>query len=154
MKLCGLERTSLSAYQQASCDSALQHRYPKQRLAPFGHPANRTRPHLRLLAIDELHGPECHRRIRQRHEERHPSIDHTATKPRGMQNPAIHWMRRDVVLAGDIELPRAIGYDLLMDVAICAADVHVRAGVVGNPAGIHTAPGAGHPTTLEAGGQL
>ena len=57
-----------------------------------------------------------------------------------MENAAVDRMRRDVVLAGDIELPRAIGYDLLMDVAIRAADVHVRARVVGNQAGVLPAP--------------
>src|SRR5438045_6386773 len=57
-----------------------------------------------------------------------------------MQNPAIHRMRRDVVLAGYVELPRAIGYDLLMDVAIRTADVHVRARVVGHQAEVLAAP--------------
>src|SRR5256714_11046191 len=71
-----------------------------------------------------------------------------------MQNTAVDRMRRNVVLARDVELPRAIGYDLLMDVAIRTTDVHVRARVVGNQAGVHTAPRAGHPTTLKAGGQL
>src|SRR5207249_8144276 len=48
----------------------------------------------------------------------------------------------DVVLAGYIEPPVRVWNDLLMDVAVGAADVHVRAGVVGNQSRVVTTPRA------------
>src|SRR5437879_5685993 len=60
-----------------------------------------------------------------------------------MQDAPIDGMRRDIVLAGYIEPPVRVGNDLLMDVAVRAADVHVRARVVRNEPRVVTAPRAG-----------
>src|SRR5213075_1168207 len=60
-----------------------------------------------------------------------------------MHDAAIDRMRRDVVLAGDVESAGGVGHDLLMHVAVGAADVDVRARVVGDEAGVLAAPGAG-----------
>src|SRR5207249_1536489 len=59
-----------------------------------------------------------------------------------MQDATVDRMGRDVVLAGYIEPPVRIRDDLLMDVAVRAADVHVRAGVVGNQSRVVTTPRA------------
>src|SRR2546425_6110841 len=92
--------------------------------------ANRPRPHPRLLAVRQLDRTERHGRIGERHRQRHVAAAHSAAEPRRMQDAAIDRMRRDVVLPRHIEPPFRIGNDLLMNVAVRAADMDVRAGIV------------------------
>lgn len=59
-----------------------------------------------------------------------------------MEDTAIDRVRRDVLLSGQIEAPVAVDYELLVDVAVGAADVNMRAGVVGDESRVLTAPRA------------
>src|SRR3989454_1113547 len=108
------------------------------------HPAaaNRTRPHPRLLAVRQIDRTERHRRIGERDRQHHAAPAHSASEPRRMQDAAIDRMRRDVVLTGQVEPPLGVKNDLLMDVAVGAADMDVRAGVVRNQHRILATP---HP---------
>lgn len=60
-----------------------------------------------------------------------------------MGDAAVDRISRDVVLARHVEPPVRVWNDPLMHVAVGAADVDVRAGVVGDERGVVAAPGAG-----------
>lgn len=60
-----------------------------------------------------------------------------------MGNAAVDRIGRDVLLAGDVERAVRVWNDPPVHVAVRAADVNVRARVVGDQRGVVTAPGAG-----------
>src|ERR1043166_2537803 len=62
-------------------------------------------------------------------------------------------MRRDVLLAGEVESPLGIDDEPLMDIAVGAANMDVGARVVGDETGVVAAPCAGEILgRLETGG--
>src|SRR5260370_13398052 len=93
-------------------------------------PANGTRAHPRLLAVGQLHGAERYGRIGERDRQRQTAPDHSAHEPRRMQDAAVNRIRRDVLLAGHVEATAWVRNDLLMAVAVGAADVDLRAAIV------------------------
>src|SRR6266550_7319128 len=105
-------------------------------------PANRTRPHPRFLAEKHLHRAERDRGIGERDRQRQTAPGYLADEPRRMQDAAVDRVRRDVLLAGHVEATVVVRNDPLMDVAVGAADVDVRAGIVRDQRRILTAP---HP---------
>src|SRR5690242_10647880 len=105
-------------------------------------PANRTWPHLWFFAEKHQHRAERDRGIGERNRQRETTPNHSAHEPRRMQDAAVDRMSGDVLHAGNVEAAVHVWKNLHMDVAVGAADVDVRAGVVGDERRILTAP---HP---------
>src|SRR3989475_7144244 len=101
---------------------------------------DRTRPQLRVLAERQLHRPPGDGGVGEGHQQRHRATVDQAGEARRVQDAAVHRERRDVVLTRDVEPAEAVGHDLLVDVAVAAADVGVGTRVVGDEPGVVTTP--------------
>src|SRR2546425_5295066 len=112
------------------------------RHSPRRLPADRARPHLRLLAELEPHRSERDRGVGERYSERHDVPVDRAGEPGRMVGPAGHWIERDVVAAGRVEAPLCIGHDRLLRITRGTTDMNVGGRVERHQSGVVAAPRA------------